>query len=664
MVKTERHALRSVDRVFIHLLLLAGVLCLAASCSKEKKTDLGAARCNLLLITLDTTRADRLGCYGYEKAQTPALDRLAGEGVRFEQAFSNVPLTLPSHATIFTGLYPMEHGLRVNGRAALGAATGTMAEQFRDQGYDTGAFVAAFVLDARFGLDQGFDRYDQDLGDSPKSPNPLARYRPGNRVADAVLEWLAQRSDKPFFCWVHFFDPHLPLQPPLPYRNSLADPYDGEVAFMDAQVQRLIDFLEEHGIRDETLVVAVGDHGEGLDEHQEKNHGFFLYDSTLHVPLLFSMPGTLPAGTVLNDLTSLVDLYPTILELFGWTLPKELHGRSFACAVRREKTKIEPLPCYGETLDPLADYGWSPLFSLTAGEWKYIQAPKEELYHRKKDPKELTNAASDRPEVVKKMKASLAELQSGMVLQETSKLSLSTEEKDRLRGLGYGGGRLPARDPAFQEGLRDPKEMIQTRIALYRGEELTEKGRLDEAEKILQQVVKESPETAAAHEALGLVLARQGKYREAITAYREAIALDPALAKAHMNLGCALSLTNAPGEAIEEIQKAIRLDPALAEAYKNLAVICEQSGRLDEAETYYMEAFKIDPDLIEARMNLGLLLAGRNRLDEAVLLFREITERAPRVLDAYLNLGVALRMQGRLDEAIKVFEQALTIHPG
>ncbi|MFH1038013.1 MAG: sulfatase, partial [PVC group bacterium] len=290
-------------------------------------------RPNLLLITMDTTRADRLGCYGYPGARTPALDDLAGSGITFHRFFSNVPLTLPSHATIMTGLYPPEHGCRVNGGCRLGDDIQTLAEVFSAHGYRTGAFVAAFVLDRKFGLDRGFDVYDDydvPAADDIYDESAMYRYRRADRVADAVLKWLDEHSGEPFFCWVHFFDPHRPYYfSPAP-GEGLSGAYDREIAFMDSQIGRLTGFLRDRGLRGRTVIIALGDHGEGLGDHGEEEHGLLLYNPVMRVPLLISDPFPGGPGKNIDALLSTVDLFPTILDIFGWEIPEGISGRSFA----------------------------------------------------------------------------------------------------------------------------------------------------------------------------------------------------------------------------------------------------------------------------------------------------------------------------------------------
>ena len=343
---------------------------------------------NLLLLTLDTTRADRLGCYGYAAAQTPALDAIAARGVRVEQAYCAVPLTLPSHVSLLTGTYPPANGIRVNGGGMLSAELPTLAEEFQIRGYRTGAFVAAWVLSATFGLDRGFDHYDDDVGGHDGSTE-IGSERPADAVCDAALDWLDRQPDVPFFAWVHFFDPHTPYAPPPGYRQASADPYDGEITFMDAQLGRLTAWLDERQLREKTLIVVAGDHGESFDEHGETEHGMLIYDTTLHVPLIFSFPARLPAGTVLSTGGRLTDVFPTVADLLGWKAPPGTDGISLTPALRAGEGRFPTT--YAESRYPRQSFGWAALRSLITAEWKYIDAPQPELYDRDGDAQELTN---------------------------------------------------------------------------------------------------------------------------------------------------------------------------------------------------------------------------------------------------------------------------------
>ncbi|HPJ72604.1 MAG TPA: sulfatase, partial [bacterium] len=329
------------------------VLALLALILRTAVTNPPGDSLNVLLITLDTTRADRLGCYGCRWAHTPALDGLARAGWKFENAFTQVPFTLPAHATILTGRYPAGHGLRDNESGGLPGGIGTLPEIFREHGYATAAFVASFTLDKRFGLGRGFDLYDDRPDESSRG-----RELPANTVAGRALAWMEKNAGRPFFCWIHFFDPHFPYDPPSAYLGAGIDPYDGEIAFMDAQIGRILDFLDRRGLSGRTLVVAAGDHGEALGEHGENEHGLLVYEGSMRVPLILRIPGR-TGGIDVGRAAGLVDLAPSVLDALGWPLPAGMAGQSLL------DDGSGPGECYGESLFGFYSHRWAPLYSLT-----------------------------------------------------------------------------------------------------------------------------------------------------------------------------------------------------------------------------------------------------------------------------------------------------------
>ncbi|MFT5284741.1 MAG: arylsulfatase A-like enzyme, partial [Planctomycetota bacterium] len=366
---------------------------------------------NLLLVTIDTVRVDHLGAYGYELAKTPSIDALAERGVVFEQAYTPAPMTLPAHSTMMTGLLPPEHGARVNGVHKLDDEIMTLAERLSANGYRTGGFVAAFVLNAQFGLAQGFDFYDDDLSDAYEQDveNGLAKYRPGNQVVDSALEWLKQGDGaKPFFAWVHMYDAHYPWHSHgAGDENDDRANYDAEITFVDQQYGRLADWLYASGEQDNTVVVVVADHGEGLGDHHEIEHAYLLNEEVLHVPLIFAGPGS-KAGHRVNALVSLEDLQPTMLELLQ--VPVEpMHGRSLVTALSGQA--IESGESYAETDLPWTSFRWAPQRSLTTAEWKYVRTPQIELYNRETDLSEKANLAVARKKLAAELEQRLTDLE-------------------------------------------------------------------------------------------------------------------------------------------------------------------------------------------------------------------------------------------------------------
>lgn len=343
-------------------------------------------------MTLDTTRADHIGCYGYPLALTPGLDSLASNGVTFERAYTPVPLTLPSHTSMLTGLYPPEHGLHINGMGRLDSSIPVLAEVLKEHKYDTGAFLSAFVLNSKFGLNRGFQTYDDDLSATEQADNFVHRRRNGRSVMDAALGWLRQRGSRPFFCWIHLFDAHAPYDA---RKSRFSDrfasqPYDAGIAAEDAQLQRLVEFLKSSRLSDRTLIVVVGDHGEGLNEHSEQEHGFLLYQATVHVPLVIAGPQFVKTGHRVQTSVSLVDLMPTVLDCLSIKQNISMSGRSLKPALTGET--LRSIPCYCESDAPF-EHHWAPLRGVITDRYKYIQTTRDELYDLVDDPGETNNLA-------------------------------------------------------------------------------------------------------------------------------------------------------------------------------------------------------------------------------------------------------------------------------
>jgi arylsulfatase A-like enzyme len=405
---------------------------------------------NVLIVSLDTTRADRLPAYGYQSASMPALDRLAREGAVFDRATTVAPLTLTAHTSLFTGLYPTRHGVRDNADAPLDRVHPTLAEVLKRDGFKTAAFVGSSVLDANRGLSRGFDVYG-DVGASGARMHGKLR-RPGNEVVDAALAWLDAADNSPFLLWVHLYDAHAPCRPPEPYRSRYAaDSYEGAIAFADSQVARLLGALEARHQLDQTAIVVVADHGESLGQHGEDEHGIFIYDSVMHVPLLVRMPGAMPRR--ISSVTSVVDVMPTILDALG-IAPVSTDGVSQVPAIRGE-TSADDRSLYTESFYPQR-FGWSPLRALRDGRFKLIDAPRPELYDLEADPFEEQNIYSDRNVVATAMASRLAAFSESPGPARDDAARVPPELRARLAALGYVGGAPRVRSAAG----RDPKDFI------------------------------------------------------------------------------------------------------------------------------------------------------------------------------------------------------------
>jgi arylsulfatase A-like enzyme len=535
---------------------------------------------SVLLVTVDTLRADRLGCYGDARARTPVIDGLAAQGVVFERAYTPVPITLPAHASLFTGLLPPAHGVRGNGASALPAGIPTVAEGLRAHGLATAAFVGAFPLARRFGLDRGFDHYDDAMGKAPGVGYDFSE-RPGTAVVAAALDWLRARPG-PVFLWVHLFDPHAPYQPPSPFAD--ADPYRGEVAAADAALRPLIDAWNARG---SGYVVLVSDHGEAFGEHGEESHSLFVYDTTLHVPLVLRGPG-IPAGRRVADRVGITRLAATLLEAAG--APSRLPGNSLLPLARGAAAAPEPL--YAETLAPRLDFGWSPLFSWRDGRYKYVRAPRPELYDLEADPGETRDLARDQRERVAALEKALG---GALAAAESARPTApgerggppDAESAERLRALGY----VQAPQTRHASG-DDPKDRVDVARAIARAAGPFRS--YDEAAAVYAAIARRAPDVPVVNLRLADALLRSGRAAGALPHYRKVIAAFPRTADAHVGLATALAELQRLDEAGQVLRQGLEVDPGNGQLQYNLGEIARVRGAAEEARGRY-EAARHDP---------------------------------------------------------------------
>jgi tetratricopeptide (TPR) repeat protein len=690
------------------------------SCSSRK----GGIR-NVLLISIDTLRADHVGSYGFPGKTTPALDGLAREGVLFENVVSPIPATFPAHCSMLTGTLPPYHGLHDNLGGRLPDSSITLAELLKEGGLTTGAIVSSFVLDSRFNLRQGFDAYD-DRFEKVHKINYLSE-RKGDETARRASAWLEAHAREPFFLFVHFYDPHDGYEPPEPFASAFAgDPYSGEVAFADHCAGQVIDTLKRLGLLDSTLVVVTSDHGEMLGEHGELTHQFFVYQSALRVPLIFRVPGHLAPRRV-GQLVGLADIVPTICGVLGIHVPQVVQGEDFSAWLQGGSPPIRRRELYAESFTPARYYGASPLFALVTEDWKYIETTRPELYDLQKDPGETVNlleAQRPRAEAFRSELKRLLEVQA----PKTESVALDQESRERLASLGYLG--RSHGDVGFELGANreDPKDLIGFYRSDQRLSELIEHGSYDEARILSDKMLRErpgfvdghvqraeiaaaqgdsagaiahyskameldpkserarlglaralnnqrrfgeaarllegTPPSADAEMQLGLALASQGRLDQSLEHYRKALALDPNSAEAHAYLGSALASKGQLDEAIDHLRTALRTRPDVAQVHQWLGVALKQRGRTEEAGQHFREALRIAPGLAEPHLHLGLLFKQQGRLDEAGQEYRRALALDPRLAAAHNSLGSLLGSQGRLPDAIRQFREAIRIDPG
>jgi choline-sulfatase len=647
-----------------------------------------ASHPNVLLITIDTLRADHLGCYGDRDAATPTLDALAAGGVRFPDAVAHVPLTLPSHATILTGVTPLRHGVRDNAGFVLGPSLRTLAEQFRAGGYETVAFVSGFPVHHRFGLGRGFEVYEDRFphGDDPTRP-PYIERRADQTVA-ATIAWLNRRpagtDRRPFFLWLHLFDPHAPYDPPEPFRSRFsARPYDGEVAFADAQIGVLLDRLKQAGLRGQTLVLATSDHGEGLGEHGEPTHGLFIYDSTVRVPLILAGPGV-PTGRTVATLARGIDIAPTLLDLARLPALPEAEGRSLQATWARRTTANEP--AYIESLFGRLSFGWAPLHGWRDRQLMFIDAPRAELYDVAADPGQLRDLSGTRTADADRYRRIIEAAVARAPAAQPG--STGREARDRLRSLGYTGASGPIANPS----LRDPKDSaalavrIENAMAVERADPgkavdefravleedpsnplarrhlavaLTAERRFEDALAELKQLVAAGDTGAETLVFMGDCYRLSGRNEEALDAFRQAAARDPQIPEPINGQGKSLVALGRRDEARQAFERALRLASADPEALGGLADLAIERGDLTEARTRLELLHARDVDDTSATLRLGVVLVRLGELEPAIELFARVVASQPSNVDAAVDLGGALAKAGRPAEAVPYFERAI-----
>lgn len=612
---------------------------------------------NVVVVTLDTLRADRLGCYGFRGVETPHIDAVAAEGVVFEQATATVPLTLPSHASIFTGLIPPRHGVRDNGGFFVEKERTTLAERLKDGGWTTGAFVGAWVLDSRWGLDQGFDHYSDRFDLSKyKVVNLGTVQKKGDEVMGLALEWLEGVKQRKFFAWVHLYDPHTPYEPPEPFASRYpGQKYLGEVAYTDQVVGRLVSWLKTAGLWDRTILVVLADHGESLGEHGESTHTFFVYDATQHVPLIVRTPWGDRGRS--RAQVSTVDVMPTVLDLVGLAPQPGLDGRSLARLVLHPGAE-SPGVGYAETYFPRFHYGWQHLRSLRDGKWKYIEAPTPELYDVQQDPGETRNVYKAYSRRAEDLRLRLVELAGDGVQAAPDRDTLDPETLQRLAALGYVGGG-PRVDP--EALLPDPKDKIGLFGRMGEARALAKEEKLDEAVAAMRAVIAEDPGIIDAHTALGGWLRRLGRPDEAVAAYRRALEIHPENEMALAALADTYRAQGRPDAAIEGYRTALRLEPRQPQLWYQLATLHLDLGREADAKRTFEEALKHNPNMGSAYNSLAALAFDRDALEEAERLVRRGLELEEDLRSSRFNLGRILEARGQVAEAERLYREELSL---
>jgi arylsulfatase A-like enzyme/Flp pilus assembly protein TadD len=662
-----------MKRALLILLVLAGIFAAAAVLTRLGRRAppvIAPTRANVLLITIDTFRADRV-----RRGLTPVIDGLADRGTRYDYARSVVPLTLPSHVTIMTGQLPAVHRVRENGNIFTpGSSTIPLARRFRDASYHTAGFIGAYVLDRRFGLADGFETYDDRIPFDANEGARLEAERSGGEVVGAALNWLA-KTHAPFFLWVHLYDPHAPYEPPAEYRKKGgANPYDGEIAYVDAQVGRLLEALASRGLTSETVVVVVGDHGEGLGDHGEVTHGMLAYDSTLRVPLILAGPGAKPE--VVTKPFSLVNLAPLLLSRAGVPDPSR-------------PSSSDRMEIYAETRYP-REAGWHPLTVLADDRWKLIRSSESELYDLSVDPAETQNVASDHTGTVQAMTTRLQQFEKA---GSGTDAPVSAEAAERLRALGYvsaspspGKGDSGA-NPATaidawnrfeavlslvnagraQEALGELQALSEkfpdaTVFQTTYGRALKDAGRATDAVAVYRRAVERTQDAGLFHD-LAVAARAAGNAEEALKAEEAALALEAKNPLALNGLGLLHAEAGRAQEAAAAFEQATALDASNPSYWTNLGNARRELSDVAGAEAAYRRALDVDSNYPDAANGFGVLLVQGGKPGDAIPWLERAVAQSPDFYEAKLNLGIALQESGERDRAASVYREIVERAP-
>jgi arylsulfatase A-like enzyme/Flp pilus assembly protein TadD len=619
---------------------------------------------NILLITVDTLRPDHLGCYGSKTVRTPAADALASRGALFTRAFAHTPLTLPSHTNILLGLTPNAHGIHDNSGFIVREDFVTLAGWLKAQGYTTGAFVGAFPLDSRFGLVQGFDVYDDNYGTQGPTDMVFVE-RKADIVVARALEWLKGRTG-PWFLWVHLFDPHQPYEPPEPFLSQYPGrPYEGEIAYADSAVGKLLGFLDEQKIRDRTAVIYTADHGEALGEHGETTHGYFAYNATLQVPLILALPGVKPARVDVN--VCHVDIFPTVCDLVGGKKPEGLQGRSLLTLANGKGRPSQPI--YFEALTAYYNRGWAPLRGYILGQDKFVDSPIPEIYDLEKDFAELDNLAP-KTDLAARRKT-LADLMrtEASPLADKAGQAMDRATAEKLRSLGY---LASPQKPAKKEftAKDDLKTLLPYHAKWMQATVAYSAGRSAEGIRLLKEIVTERKDFDLAYTYLANFYQEQKRPADAEAVLREALANNPASFRINTALGIIMIDNGRFDEAIDVLNKSLASIDFDPETWNYLGVAYWNTGRFDEALEAYERALSLDSNYAIVFNNRGSLFLSRyfkdKRADDLAHAredFRKAVELDPKYASAWNGLGVSSSQRGDLDDAITAWKMAVELKP-
>ncbi|MFQ6083570.1 MAG: sulfatase-like hydrolase/transferase [Candidatus Aminicenantia bacterium] len=691
---------RILNPILIILFFLGIVLDLILLFPKHIQSSTKTDRLNVLLITIDTLRADYLSCYGSKIIKTPNIDNLAKNGILFKYAVAHNVVTLPSHISILTGTYPVFHGVRDNVGFRLDEKSVILSEILKERDYKTAAFIGAFPLDNRFGLDQGFDLYDDFYGNTGAQNDFTFVERRAEEVIEPAQIWLQSNRRNSWLCWIHLFDPHIPYDPPQPFKDKYPDNfYAGEVAYTDFMIGKLLQFLKESGMERETLIILTADHGESLGEHGERTHGIFTYNCTLHIPLIFYQPEIFRKLTVIDKRVRHIDIVPTILDILNIKIPKQVQGRSLIPLIKNpRKWRVDD--SYFEAMSPHLNRNWAPLQGILSEQYKYIDLPIEELYDMESDYREENNLAESKKSVVEKLDERLIKFISKYSSKESKEIKRIEEDPEtleKLRALGYIGGisQKPLKKTYTIED--DPKRLIDLDSMTHEAIAAYSRGNSHQAIEIFNTILKRRPTFSLIYSQLSFIYHEIGQFEKAIETLEKALSLGlenesilsklgvclqevgkldrsieileitvdkyPQHVEAYNYLGISYWRSGQFEKAIKTFEKLLFLDSNYASGYNNLGSVYLSKRQYDLAKKQFKKAIKYDPNLAGPYNGLGVVYANKGDYNQAIENWKKAVELDNKQYDALYNLGILLTKMDKFEEAIKYLEQFVATAP-
>jgi arylsulfatase A-like enzyme/Tfp pilus assembly protein PilF len=674
---------------FFLFLIISGFLVFSPKKSNKKKS----IRYNVILITIDTLRTDRVSLYNNRYVNTPNIDSIGEDGIVFKNAFANVPVTLPSHTGIMTGLYPPSHQVRDNIGYRVSEKNTTLAELLKSNGYKTGAVIGAFPLDSRFGLNQGFDFYDDYFQTNQRNFGSFIE-RKAAKVINKSIAFIRKQNNNKFFLWLHIFDPHQPYNPPKQYSSKFKnDLYSGEVKYVDDQLGKLFGFLKKNNLYKKTIIIITADHGEGLGDHGEMTHAYFAYNSTIHIPLIIYVP-KIKHKTTIKDYVSHIDIFPTVCDLLGIKKPKNLEGESLFDYIEKGKKSLKRRFIYFESLPPNLNRDWAPLFGIidTKTHLKFIDLPIKEIYDLNKDFNEknnIYNKTDKKKELSKALKQLMLKLGK---TEKSSSIHLKTRDIKKLESLGYFGNLRINRKKVYTK-RDDLKILLSIQNEMLEGFKLFYEGKTRKAINILKKIVNKKPEFILVWNKIAEIYIYNRQYLLAFQIMEKALKKNPLSYGLLLNYGQLLSdygdpqkaikllgkakkiysndpnLWNSLGtsywkigeinKALNAFDKALKLDNNFAVVYNNIASMYLNLRFYDKAEENYKKALSINPVLSSALNGYGALLKKRGKTKEAIKLWKKCIEYDTNYYMAYYNLLVAYIENSNYKEAEKLYNRII-----